>query len=140
MFIKYSLNRLIVAVVAGGFLFLLADMILEHWDILKTEAMSWVPIVFSTFGLIVSTYAFVQWKEKAIRLLQVTLLVSFIVAGVGLYFHIAKDDDDKVTTEQTAVTEKEKDKPILAPLAFAGIAIIGLLGTMRKWQSEVVQK
>jgi hypothetical protein len=33
--------------------------------------------------------------------------------------------------------EKEKEKPLLAPLAFAGLAVVGLLGTARKWEAEV---
>ena len=136
MFQKFSLNRLIVMFVATGFFFLIADSILEHWDMLGRELWVYIPIAFSMFGFVISIIAAVKWKERVIRFLHITLFVAFIISAAGLYFHIKEEDDEEITTEQLEHEQKEKDKPILAPLSFAGLAMIGLLGTSRKWRAD----
>jgi hypothetical protein len=136
MFQKYSLNRLIIMFVAAGFLFLIADSILEHWDILGQELWAYIPIIFSVFGFIISIVTVLLWKERLINFLRIILFVAFTISAVGLYFHIKEEDKEEITTEQLKHEQKEKDKPILAPLSFAGLAAIGLLGTSRKWKAD----
>ncbi|MGA2622684.1 MAG: hypothetical protein ABSF91_02420 [Bacteroidota bacterium] len=138
MFKNFSLNRLLALFVGAGFLFLLIESIVEHRDILIKEPMSLIPIVFSALGFVVSALAVLQWRESRIRLLHLTLFAAFLVAGAGVYFHIGEDKDEEVTAQNAK--EKEKDKPLMAPLAFAGLAAFGLLGTSRKWPADVVQK
>jgi hypothetical protein len=70
-------------------------------------------------------------------LLNVFLLASFLVAAGGLYFHLAEEDEDEMTEEKMELEATEKEKPPLAPLAFGGLALVGLLGTARKWNAEV---
>jgi uncharacterized membrane protein len=136
MFYKFSLNRMVVMFVAAGFLFLIADSILEHWDILGQELWAYIPIAFSVIGFLISTIAAVLWKERVIRILRMTLFVAFLISSAGLYFHIKEEDDEEITVEQLEHEQKEKDKPLLAPLSFAGLAVIGLLGTSRKWVAD----
>ena len=136
MFYKFSLNRMVVMFVAAGFFFLIADSILEHWNILGQELWAYIPIAFSVIGFLISTIAAVLWKERVIRFLRMTLFVAFLISSAGLYFHIKEEDDEEITVEQLEREQKEKDKPLLAPLSFAGLAVIGLLGTSRKWKAD----
>lgn len=139
MFKNYSLNRMLVLFTTFGFAFLLLDTTLEHWDMLKDEVMVYIPMIFSVIGVILGLAVTVQWKEKLIRYFQIFLIVSFIVAGAGVYFHVAEEKDEiNLTEEKREHEENEKDKPLLAPFAFAGLAAVGLLGTARKWNSEVI--
>jgi uncharacterized membrane protein YfcA len=138
MFKKYSLNKLLVLVTTIGFAFLLADTTIEHWSTFEEEIMVFIPFVFSIIGVVLGIIVVITWKEKLIRWFQILLFASFIVAAAGLYFHIVEEEDEiNLTSEEREHEENEKDKPLLAPLAFAGLAVIGLLGTMRKWEAEI---
>ncbi len=136
---SYSLNRLLVLLTTLGFFFLMIDSIIEHWPVIMEELMTLVPILFSALGLILGAVTVMRWKDPWIRRLQIFLLAGFVVAAGGLYFHIWEDEDEEtMTAEERAHEMKEKDKPPLAPLSFAGLATVGLLGTARKWQAETV--
>jgi hypothetical protein len=134
---SYSLNRILALVAAGGFFFMMIDSTIEHWDILAEEWMAYIPILFSAVGAILGAIAVLKWNETWIRLLNVFLLASFLVAAGGLYFHLAEEDEDEMTEEKMELEATEKEKPPLAPLAFGGLALVGLLGTARKWNAEV---
>lgn len=135
----YSLNRLLALFTAAGFLFLLTDSIIEHWSAFSQEIMCFVPVVFSAIGLVVAIRAVWQWKDPWIRRFHVLLLATFVISPAGLYFHIIEEEDDEqLTAEQREHEKNEKEKPLLAPLSFAGLAAFGLLGTARKRQAEVV--
>ena len=136
---NYSLNRLLVLLTTIGFLFLMIDSTIEHWSIFSGHLPALIPMVFSAFGLIIGTIAVRQWKETWIRRLHVFLFVSVFVAGAGVYFHNGDEEDEKqITAVEREHEQKEKDKPLLAPLSFAGLAAVGLLGTSRKWQADVI--
>jgi len=128
---------MLVLVATAGFAFLLIDTTIEHWGIFSKELMAYIPVGFSVLGLLIGTAAVLQWNERWIRFFQLFLFASFIVAATGVYLHIG-DDDEKQATVQVAQQQKEKEKPLLAPLAFGGIAIVGLLGTSRKWHADVL--
>jgi hypothetical protein len=140
MFKQYSLNRLLVLVTTIGFAFLLADTTIEHWSAFEEEIMSFIPLVFSIVGFVLGTFVVIMWKEKLIRWFQILLFASFIVAATGLYFHIVEEEDEiNLTVEEREHEEKEGEKPLLAPLAFGGLAVVGLLGTKRNWDAEVLK-
>jgi hypothetical protein len=134
---NYSLNRLLVLFVTLGFAFLMADSILEHWPIFLQEPWAFVPVIFSAVGAIIGVMTVVRWNERWIRLMHVTLLAAFLVSAGGFYFHAGEEDESEKTAEVRDHEQKEKDKPLLAPFAFGGLAVAGLLGTSRKWHAEV---
>ena len=138
MFKQYSLNRLLVLLTTFGFAFLLADTIIEHWSIFKLEIMAFIPPIFCFIGLVLGIIVVITWKEKLIRWFQILLLVSILVAAAGVILHVEPwEEETNLTAEEIEHEANEKEKPLLAPLSFGGIAVIGLLGTMRKWEAEV---
>jgi hypothetical protein len=138
----YSINRLLVLTVTAGFAFLAVDTAIEHWDKFSKEFWVYLPVLFSAAGVIIGAVTVVNWKERWIRALQVFLYTAFIVAAAGMYFHNVEGDDEgeqvAVRKPVAAANEQEKEKPPLASLAFGGLAIVGLLGTSRKWEAEVI--
>lgn len=138
MFKQYSINKLLVLITTIGFAFLFADTTIEHWPIFKQELMAFIPLVFSAIGLALGIIVVITWKEKLIRWFQILLFASFVVAATGIYLHLEIwEEETNITAEEQEHEENEKDKPLLAPLAFAGLAVVGLLGTLRKWEAEV---
>lgn len=135
---QFTLNRLIVLVTTLGFAFLLLDTTIEHWKTFNEEIMTFVPLIFCLISVVLGVIVVVTWKEKFIYLFQILLFVSVIVAAAGMYFHIEEEKDEiNLTVEEREHEENEGEKPLLAPLSFAGLAAFGLLGTMRKWKAEV---
>jgi hypothetical protein len=131
---------MLVLCVTAGFAFLLLDTFLEHRDVLSKEFFALIPMIFSAIALLAGIVAVVRWKEPVIRLMHFVLIVSVVVGLAGIYFHVKEEDDDEekpAVTEQQGKEEKEKEKSPLAPLSFAGLAAIGLLGTSRRWPAEV---
>jgi hypothetical protein len=139
MFKNYSLNRLLALFASLGFALLAIDSAIEHRDIFSKEPFSLVPVMFGALGAILAAFVVLKWSAKWIRILQMFLFVSFVVAAAGFYFHVKEEDDDEATQPKIVQEQKEKEKPIIAPLAFAGVAAIGLLGTARKWEAEVIK-
>jgi hypothetical protein len=138
MFKQYTLNKLLVLIATFGFAFLLLDTTIEHWGTFTQEIITFIPLIFSFAGLVLGIAVVITWKEKFIYWFQILLFASFIVAAAGLYFHIEEEDDEiNLTEEKREHEENEGEKPLLAPLSFAGLAAFGLLGTMRKWKAEV---
>jgi hypothetical protein len=138
MFKQYSLNKLLVLVTTIGFAFLLADTTIEHWPIFKQELMAFIPPIFCFVGFVLGIIVVITWKEKLIHWFQILLFVSFFVAGTGLILHLEPwEEETNLTSEEIEHEANEKDKPLLAPLSFSGLALVGLLGTMRKWEAEV---
>ncbi len=134
----YSLNRLLALFASAGFLFLAADTIIEHFAIIRQDLPALVGPLFSIVAAIAGFVAVARWNSAAIRVFHAVLLASFLVAGTGMYFHLAEEDGQTMTAEQQEHEKKEGEKPPLAPLAFGGVAVAGLLGTSRKWPAEVL--
>jgi len=134
---NFSLNRMLALFVTAGFGFLMIDNILEHWPVLSQEILAYIPIFFSAIGLVVGIMAVIRWNERWIRILRIFLFGAFIVAAAGLYLHNIESDEEALSPEKREHEQKEKEKPLLAPLAFGGLAAAGLLGTSRKWKAEV---
>ena len=138
MFKQYTLNKLLVLATTFGFAFLLLDTTIEHWKTFEQEIMTFVALISSFAGLVLGIAVVLTWKENLIRRFQIFLFISIIVGVGGLYFHIEPfEEETNLTTEEIEHEANEKEKPILAPLSFAGLAVFGLLGTIRKWEAEV---
>lgn len=142
-----SMNRLIAFLVAGGFLFLFIETRIEHHDVLSEKLIAYAPIVFSALGFIIASLAAFKWQEKWIRVLHIYLFLALAVGLGGMYFHNEDrlkgkaDTSSEIKDDDMQEDEKnveETTPPILAPVAFTGLGVVGLLGTYRRWKADVV--
>jgi len=139
MFKNFTLNRLLVLTATAGFAFLLLDTLLEHWATFKQETLTFIPPIFSFIGLIIGILAVYKWNAIYIRVMHIYLILSIAVALGGFYLHLEPEEDlENLTYRETIHESTEKEKPLLAPFSFGGVAVIGLLGTLRKWNAEVI--
>ncbi len=134
---RYSLNYLLVLFATVGFLFLSVDTIIEHRNMFTQELFVYLPPLFGFCAVAVGVAALLRWNARRIRLFHLTLIISLAVAAAGMYFHLTEEEKEGMTAEEQAHEAREKEKPPLAPLSFAGVAIAGLLGTSRKWPAEI---
>ncbi len=139
MIARITLNRLLVVTATAGFAFLTADSLIEHWPVLSKEPMSFIPALFSVLVVVIGCITVMRWTEPWIQRLQIILYAAFIIVALGVYFHVEEDDDEN-TQAGTVRAEKEQPRPLLAPAAFGAVAVVGLLGTARKWHAEVTEQ
>ena len=140
---SFSINRLITVVIACGFLFLFIETLIEHQDVLPHERPAFIPIIVSLIGFIISLITVQGWKESLISLLRYYFIITLLAGAGGLFFHNEPRFEQESTDTEMVVEDKEDDgqeAPILAPAAFIGLAIIGLIGTGRKRECEIRQK
>lgn len=139
MFNNYTLNRLLVLTATCGFAFLLADSVIEHFNLFKQEFIVYVPVAFSLIGLILGVITVYKWKPAYIKLMHLIFLFSILIALTGFYYHVEEESQEELVTLEKRLHEaNEKEKPPLAPFAFGALAVVGLLGTYRKWKAEVI--
>lgn len=136
---KLTLNRMIAYLIAGGFFFLVIEIRIEHNEVLDEKSVAFIPIIFSTLGMVIAVLAALRWQEIWIRILQVYLFLALAVGITGVYFH----NEDRFEEEKTEMARRDDDPshekdlpPMLAPFAFVGLGAVGLLGTLRRWEAE----
>ncbi len=144
MFLKsFSINRLIVLIIAGGFLFLFVETLIEHQDVIPKELPAFIPIIVSILGFIIALLTAQNWKDRSIRLLHFYLMLTILVGLGGLFFHNKERFEREEKETETIINEKDAEEvkpPILAPAALIGFGAVGLIGTARKRQAEIREK
>lgn len=142
-----SINRLIACIVAGGFIFLFIETRIEHQEVMNDKLTAWIPMIVSAVGVLLASLTAFQWKPKLIRILHIYLILTMLVGLGGMFFH-NEDRFEGKHQEETELRNEESHEhnaqkhedypPILAPFAFVGLGVVGLLGTSRRWNAEVV--
>ena len=143
---SFSINRLIAYIVAGGFIFLLIETRIEHHEVMNEKLVACVPMIVSAVGVLLASLAAFLWKPKLIRVLHFYLILTMLVGLGGMFFH----NEDRFEAKHQEETElrddashehdaqqHEEHPPMLAPFAFVGLGVVGLLGTSRRWNAEV---
>lgn len=144
---NWTLQKTILCLVWGGFALVLGDIRIEHNQVLIEMWQAWIPVVFSLAMLVLIPLGIFRWRNAGRKLLLVCFLVSTVVGGAGAILHMKEKPAEaiqhvlsiwaqqpgvspqvSVTGNSTSGTPKRREHwpPLLAPLAFAGLGLIGM--------------
>ncbi|MGQ9697474.1 MAG: hypothetical protein ACUVRO_05720 [Armatimonadota bacterium] len=124
-------DRLLQLFVAGNFLFLSVDVGLAHSVNSFTPVYELIPVVYSPLAGIMSLYVALrqQLTTAALVLHAAAMLTGVVVGFMGSAFHFnAVVGPGGQLSWQWVIF----GSPVLGPLAFAGIGLIGLLAALRE--------
>ena len=143
--LSWSLNKIMVLLLLGGLASLMLDIRWEHRVELGRQWETWIPLVYAGLMLIAGVVGLYKWNSWGRRVLQVGFSLGLIVGALGVWFHGGKDLVGSVLRVLTAWrvplgtnggVKVGSTPPELAPLAFVGLGLIGLLVCSKRFQSD----
>ena len=142
MLARWPLSRILILVLAGAFGGLMMDIRVEHVDVVHQRSVGWMPIVYSGFMAIACLVTLVRWNKAARLTMAVLSLGTFVVGAMGFYFHNRGHLTHVINTSISAwidPTMTHSDgAPQFAPLAFAGLGVLGLLASLTRFDSGTI--
>jgi hypothetical protein len=136
---RWPLARVLILLLGGAFLGLLVDIRVEHVDVVRERSIAWLPIIYSGIMAIACHVAFVLWNKNTRVVMRLLFVLALVIGGMGFYFHNHGDLKKVILTSVHAWTDPEMnhsdDPPQVAPLAFAGLGVIGILGSLKRFNS-----
>ena len=115
----------------------MVDIRVEHVDVVREHSIAWLPIIYSGFMTIACLAAFVFWSSTARRIMLPLFLVAFVIGGMGFYFHnhgnLMEVAKDSVNAWIDPNMSHPDSPPQVAPLAFAGLGLIGILASLKRF-------
>ena len=142
---SWSLNRIIVLLLLGGLAGLLIDIRWEHRVELGRQWETWIPLVYIGLMLIIGVVGLYRWNSWGRRILQVGFSLSLIVGALGVWFHSKGDPVGNFRRVLTAWmvpvgtnggVKIGSTPPEMAPMAFVGLGLIGLLACSKRFQCD----
>ena len=134
---NWPLSRVLVLLLAGAFAGLMADLRVEHVDVVREHAVGWVPIVYSGVMAVACILAAMVWNDVARRIMIVLFLAALGVGGTGFYLHNNGKFMRVMKRSMNAWVDadmKHSDAPPqTAPLAFAGLGVVGVLASLKRF-------
>lgn len=143
--LSWSLNRIIVLALLGGLAGLMLDIRWEHRVELGRQWETWIPLVYIGLMLIAGVVGLYRWNSWGRRLLQVSFSVCMIVGVLGTWYHSKGDPVGNFRHVLTAWVvppgtnggvKVSSAPPEMAPLAFVGLGVMGLLCCSRRFQCD----
>ena len=143
--LSWSLNRIIVLLLLGGLASLMIDIRWEHRVELARQWETWIPLVYVGLMLIAGVLGLYKWNSWGRGVLQVGFSLCLIVGALGTWFHSKGDPVGNFRRVLTAWTlplgtnggvKVGSSPPEMAPLAFVGLGLIGLLACSKCFQSN----
>ena len=137
---RWPINRILLAVLFFGFLTLMADIRIEHADRFHKFWQAWIPIYYGGTMAVACLVGTIAWWTPVVRRIVFWLFgLGFVVGSYGLYLHNHGNFGQLATTMIDAWIGKIKHQdvpPQLAPAAFCGLALIGMLVCARRTQAR----
>jgi hypothetical protein len=134
---RWPLARILIILLAGAFAGLMVDIRVEHVDVVRERSVAWVPIIYSGLMTIACLAAFVLWNKTVRRIMLLLFLSALVIGGLGFYLHNHGDLKRVLKTSTDAWIDPKMnhsdEPPQVAPLAFAGLGVIGILASLKRF-------
>jgi hypothetical protein len=136
-----SLGQQVIAALLVGAAMLIGEIRVEHREVLGETWHAWVPLAYLTLLLIVGGVALFRFQHGGRRILLVLFALALVVGGSGMWFHSEGHPIRAVDRVATVWLSKPgtdggikigSAPPLLAPGAFVGIGLLGLLACRRR--------
>lgn len=128
-------NRLLLMLVGVNFIFTGLNVTLAHAVNAFIPVYEWIPILYAPLGAISSFVIALKSKPaKSLALISISLMVIGVSVGIlGTAFHANQALNPLGQLTWIWLTFAS---PILAPLAFAGISLVGLYGVVEEVEGQ----
>lgn len=124
-------NRLLLMLVGVNFLFTGLDVVLAHMVNDFRPVYEWIPVIYAPLGAATSFLLALKSKPgKVLSLTHIFIMILGVIVGIlGTAFHANEALNPLGQLTWIWLTFAS---PIMAPLAFAGIALVGLYASFEE--------
>jgi hypothetical protein len=131
-----TLHRRIAGTLVLGAAFLLCEIRFEHREVLGETWRGWIPLSYAALLLAAGIPAWFAWSRGGRKVLAALFALALAVGLLGAWFH-SEGSPGKSMIRVAAAWALPPGKdggmkpgsapPLLAPLAFCGLGLLGLL-------------
>ncbi len=135
-----SLNERVVAAVLAGSALLLAEVRFEHREILGETWRAWLPLGYGASLLLAGSVALLRWRRGGRPVLATLFTIALALGALGIWFHsgghpltqlVRVLSAWRLPPGQDGGMKIGSAPPALAPGAFSGLGLIGLIACLR---------
>lgn len=135
---RWPLARILILLLAAGFFGLIVDLRVEHVQVVHENYLAWTPILYSAVMALACLVAAFLWTPASRLVLRILFLLAFLVGGLGFYLHNRGNFANVLSSSLHAWTDPQmkhpRGPPENAPMAFAGLGLLGALATLKRFQ------
>ena len=132
-------ERALAALLVSGAGLLAVEIRFEHREVLGETWHAWIPLVYALGLALLGGASVLAWERGGRRVLLGLFALGLLVGPVGLLFHTGGHPVSGIGKVLSAWAlpvgkggEFEKVPPALAPLAFAGLAAMGVVVCLKR--------
>lgn len=131
-----TVDKRVAGTLVLGAAFLLCEIRFEHREVLGETWRGWIPIGYAALLLAAGIPAWLRWSKGGRKVLSGLFAVAVAVGLLGAWFHSGgRPARTLVRVAASWALPPGKDggikpgsaPPLLAPLAFCGLGLLGLL-------------
>jgi hypothetical protein len=145
LFRSRTVNEVIVAALLLGAALLLVEVRFEHREVLAERWESWIPLGCAALLLVGGGIALPLWRRGGRGVLAALFGLAFVVGTIGIWFHSDGHPFAHVAKVlsvwalrpgQNGGVPTGSQPPALAPAAFCGIGLLGLIACLTPPRDE----
>jgi hypothetical protein len=136
-----TLGEQVVAALLGGAALLLVELRFEHREALGETWRAWLPLGYLAVLLVAGSTALARFHRGGRRVLVTLFGLALALGALGMWFHsqghpvhaLGQIVDAWLSRPGSdAGVQIGSAPPVLAPAAFIGVGILGLISCLRK--------